>query len=163
MGIAMLAFTGPQTVSAQSGACYNNQIHRCTCDPGYCSQELCESQCYIWTDGCTSIPDCTGCDTSFTYAPATCDDGDGQDSTTEGGSGACYDMTTHACDCEINRCTQELCAANGGVWSSACSTHCEDDCTEPEDTTGNTDGDGGGLASPRAINPSRMLRETGLG
>merc|ERR1712003_549676 len=82
----------------------------------------------------------------------------------------CYDATIHQCDCDAGRCTQELCAADGGIWTDGCPDHCDEATCETEstggeepdgdgDTTGNADPAG----SPAGISPSRMLRETKVG
>merc|ERR1712160_13260 len=53
------------------------------------------------------------------------------------GSGACYDMGVHQCNCGAT-CNAELCAASEGIWSAECPDHCtECDAGEPESSNEN--------------------------
>jgi len=65
-----------------------------------------------------------------------CGSGDSDDPVVAG-SGACYDMGVHQCNCGAT-CNAELCAASDGIWSAECPDHCtECDAGEPESSNEN--------------------------
>ena len=49
--------------------------------------------------------------------------------------GACYDMGSHQCSCDPERCTAELCSAKKGIWTADCPDHCTECSPNEADTT----------------------------
>ena len=53
-----------------------------------------------------------------------------------GTAGACFDITKLKCGCSLHECSQELCAANGGIWSGLCLHYCNpDECGKKSHAT----------------------------
>lgn len=70
-------------------------------------------------------------DTSFHNSKYFMGCGGATEEATDSNPGACYDMQVHQCDCESDRCSAELCTADGGIWSAECPSHCKD-CASPD-------------------------------
>lgn len=71
--------------------------------------------------------------------------GNDQDTADDKSPGACYDVETHMCSCDPQRCTPELCVANDGIWSAQCPEHCEgcpsEEIDAPEESPSTSGGD----------------------
>merc|ERR1711933_538404 len=112
------------------GGCYDQTIHKCGCQMGYCTKEMCESKGRIWADGAGGSRPC----------PQFCDPEICEDTTEEVPMeipvdytpsesptitrGGCYDEKEKECSCAIDRCTMVDCEALGFDWVSI------DQCTE---------------------------------
>jgi len=121
---------GNMTEFAGPGACYDLTVHQCNCNTDSCTAELCEANSMIWTADCPEHCAPEDCPTASYVVVTT-----GSNTTTEDvipvvlavpiGSGACYDLKVHQCNCNTDSCTAELCEANSMIWTADCPDHCD--------------------------------------